>query len=326
VSAISPTRVEVDVVIPCYNVERCLERALESVLTQTFRDFRLYVINDGSTDGTARILEKYSSRGVFSYQARSGPAAARNSAIRTSRSPFVAFLDADDEWLPHKLEHQIAFLKQDPAIGLICSGCAPNEQGRLGTSYSTTANLPKSGRLFEQLVRDCFVSTPTVVVRRECLEQVGLFDESLLVSEDFNLWLRIAARWKIAVVPEVAAIRYTRPDSLSSSTDPEVRLQNGVAALEKLTAFLPELSSREQRALKKALAERIYRYGSYLLSVGERTASRSKLLSAYTMQPSNLRALVKLFLSFLPAGTFRSMTEIHGELRTRLRSRGSVEI
>jgi hypothetical protein len=314
----------VAVVIPCYNVERYLERALESVLAQTYRDLCFYAIDDGSADSTAQILRKYSDRGVCTYQAHSGPAAARNRGIRMSRNPFVAFLDADDEWLPNKLELQIARLKEDPAIGLICSDCVSSEGGRVGRSYVRTANLPQGGRLFEQLVRDCFVTTPTVVVRRECLEDVGLFDESLLVSEDFNLWLRIAAKWKIAVIPEVLAVRHARPDSLSLSTDSEVRLRNGVAALEKVTSACPDLSLRERRALKKALAERIYRYGSYLLSIGDTSASRGELLSAWTVQPTNIRALAKLFLSFLPVRVFRSMLETNREIRTRLRSRHSA--
>ncbi|MGA2809756.1 MAG: glycosyltransferase family A protein [Candidatus Acidiferrum sp.] len=314
------------VVIPCYNVERYLERALESVLAQTYRDLCFYAVDDGSTDGTAQILRKYSRRGVCTYQAHCGPAAARNRGIRMSQSPFVAFLDADDEWLPNKLEHQVACLKRDPLIGLICSGCASSEGGRFGPSFVGTGNLPPQGRLFEQLVRDCFVTTPTVVVRRECLEQVGLFDESLLVSEDFNLWLRIAAQWKIAFVPEILAIRHTRPDSLSLSADAEVRLRNGVAALEKLASACAELSPREREAMKQALAVRIYRYGSYLLSIGECSASRGELLSAWTARPSNIRALVKLFLSFLPLRVFRSLLETNRELRNRLRSRHSARI
>jgi len=195
----------VAVVVPCYNVEFCLARALDSVLGQTYRDFCFYAVDDGSTDGTAQVLEKYANRGVCAHQIHAGQAAARNRGIRMSESPYVAFLDADDEWLPTKLELQVALLNQDPSIGLICSGCAPGEGSLMGRSGAGTTNLPKSGKLFEQLIRDCFVFTPTVVVRRRCLEEVGLFNESLAVGEDFNLWLRIAARWKIALIPKLSS-------------------------------------------------------------------------------------------------------------------------
>jgi hypothetical protein len=299
-------------------VEDCVDRALGSVIAQTYRDFCIYAVDDGSTDGTARVLEKYAHRGVCAYQPHTGQAAARNRGILLSKSPYVAFLDADDEWLPTKLARQIAYLRQDPSIGFVCSGCAPSEGATLGSSPLIRPAL--SGRLFEQLARDCFVFTPTVVVRRRCLEEVGLFDESLAVSEDFSLWLRIAARWKIAFLPEVLAIRHNRPEGLSLSTDTGVRLLHGIASLEKVRSACPELSAREGGALDRALAQRNYFYGSYLLSSGEKAASRSRLLSACKLQPSHWRAFAKLGLSFLPAGFFKSFTGINEKLRIRLRS------
>jgi glycosyltransferase involved in cell wall biosynthesis len=318
-------RNEVAVVIPCYNAELCLERALESVLAQTYRNCCFYAIDDGSTDRTANILERYASRGVCAYQIHAGQAAARNRGIRMSASPYVAFLDADDEWLPAKMEMQVALLKEDPSIGLICSACARSE-GSIGRdSLSVTTNLPRSGRLFERLVRDCFVFTPTVVVRRRCLEEVGLFDESLAVSEDFNLWLRIAARWKIAVVPEVLAIRHLRESSLSLSTDPEVRLLNGIAGLEKVNAVCSELTPRERHALNRALGEQKYRYGSFLLSRGAVEASRSELLAALALRASNWRALTKLGLSFLPVELCEAFMEMFRRLRIRLRAMSSAK-
>ena len=319
-------QIEVAVVVPCYNVEAYLERSLDSVLSQTYRDFCFYAVDDGSTDGTLQVLEKYADRGVCVHQVHAGQAAARNHAIRISDSPFVAFLDADDEWLPTKLERQIAWLKQNPSVAMICSGCAPGEGHVIGRYSVGPTNLPKSGRLFEQLLFDCNVFTPTVVVRRNCLEEVGLFDESLAVSEDFNLWLRIAARSQIAILPEVLAIRHARPKSLSLGTNVEVRLFSAIAALENVGHVCLGLSPREKRALRRALAERIYLYGSYLLSTGARAVSRQKLLSALRLQLSHSRALVKLCLSFLPTGVSSSFMEMIQKLRLLLRSVKSARV
>jgi glycosyltransferase involved in cell wall biosynthesis len=318
-------RKEVAVVIPCYNAEPCLERALKSVLAQTYRNFCFYAIDDGSTDGTAMVLQSYASHGVCTYQIHAGQAAARNHGIQASESPYVAFLDADDEWLPEKLEKQVALLDRDPAIGLICSACAPGE-GNPGNDFRyETAHLPRSGRLFEQLVRDCFVFTPTVMVRRRCLEQVGLFDEALAVGEDFNLWLRIAARWKIEVVPEVLAIRHWRAVSLSSSTDPSLRLLSGIANLEKVRSVCSELTSREKRALNQTLGEQKYRYGSYLLSRGERLASRTQLISALALRISNWRAIAKLGLGLLPVSVSHTFVEMVGRFKLRFRAANSAK-
>jgi hypothetical protein len=139
-------------------------------------------------------------------------------------------------------------------------------------------------------------------VRRQCLEEVGLFNESLAVSEDFNLWLRVAARWEIAIVPQVLAIVHKRLGSLSVTISSEQRLRSGVASLQHVTTTCPGLSSAEQRALRLALAERMYFYGSYLLSSGAKEASRENLASVLKLQPTHWRAFAKLALSFVPCG------------------------
>jgi glycosyltransferase involved in cell wall biosynthesis len=296
---------EVAVVLPCYNVERYLQRALDSVLVQTFRNFHVYAVDDGSVDRTVRILQSNSHRCSFVSQSNAGPAAARNRAIGMSDSEFVAFLDADDEWLPSKLEKQLALLKQDATLGMVCSGCvAADTEGERPTIFESRGRLV-FGKLFQTLVRDCFVFTPTVILRRRCLEETGLFNETLAVSEDFNLWLRIAARWRIAFLPEVLAITYKRPESLSASIPPVERLRTGIAALESVQARCPELSPAERRALRIAIAERYYFHGSFLLTSGAKQRSRHSLASALKLQPTHWKALTKLGLSYFPANSER---------------------
>ena len=309
----SPIRREVAVVLPCYNVEAYLPRALDSVFAQTYTDFQIYAVDDGSLDGTIRVLGTYAERCCFLFQSHAGPGAARNRGIQMSDSPFIAFLDADDEWLPHKLERQVALLKEDPTLGLACSLCALYESGKQTGSSWRAAGMPTSGRLFQHLARSCFVFTPTVVVRRRCLEEVGLFNESLAVSEDFNLWLRIAARWKIALLPEVLAINHKRSESLSAAISPLERLGSGVAALEDVQSHCPDLSAAEARALRAALAERIYFHGSYLLSTGATAPARRRLARVLKLQPLHWRTLAKLLLTFFPPHA----SEILAGLRTK---------
>ena len=225
----------VAIVVPCYNVERYLQRALDSAFAQSYSDHSIYAVDDGSTDRTAQVLQRNASRITLISQSRGGAAKARNRAIQMSAEPFIAFLDADDEWLPQKLQRQIALLKADPELGLVCSSCFVGDD-RNASCPAFADKIPNSGRLFRHLARSCFVFTPTVVVRRQSLEDVGLFHESLAVCEDFNLWLRIAARWKIAFVSEPLAVTHKRPESLSSTISSEARLRSGVAALEDVRA------------------------------------------------------------------------------------------
>jgi len=298
---------EVAVIVPCYNAANYLARALESVLAQTYTDLCICAVDDGSTDRTPEILKRYSGFGLHFRQEHAGQAAARNQGIRMSRSRYVAFLDADDYWLPEKLERQITVLEQNPEVGLVCSHYATLREGKIGSSYFENGKVPRKGKFFERLTHECFIFTPTVVVRRECLEEVGLFKESLRVSEDFNLWLRIAARWEMAAVPEVLAIRDTRPEGLSLSTQPGIYLQNGIAALEDVRSVCKGLSGGERHALEKAIAERYYVYGSHLLTGGVRDEARTQLANALRHQPMHWRTWVKLGCSFLPGGAFRRL-------------------
>jgi glycosyltransferase involved in cell wall biosynthesis len=227
-----------------------------------------------------------------------------------SSSPYIAFLDADDYWLPERLERQVAILKRNPGVGLICSDCATWQDGEAAGSFFANSPVPQTGKLFERLVRGCFIFTPTVLVRRECLEEVGPFNESLITSEDFNLWLRIAARSEIAVVPEALAVREICPTGLSRSTKPDIYLQNAIAALEDVKLVSGGLSSGESRALEKAIAERYYVYGSFLLASGLRGESRKQLSNAIRRRPADWRAWIKMGLSCLPGSMFREVMEM----------------
>lgn len=307
---------EVSVVLPCYNAETTLQRALDSVYVQTYKNFHICAVDDGSKDRTTQVLAANGC--LYASQVHGGPAAARNRAIRMSRSPFIAFLDADDEWLPRKLERQISLLKKEPNIGMVCTRCVLDGSA-IGDSRLFSNNVAMSGRLFQTLALNCFVFTPTVVIRRDCIEEVGLFQESLSVSEDFNLWLRIAARWPIAYLREPLAIVHKSPGSLSATILDAERLKDGIKALQGVQANCGQLSSPEATALRKALAKRFYSYGSFLLKNGDTGPSRTALASSLKLQKSNWRALAKLAISFLPVhllqplSTFwmRSSSRIH---------------
>lgn len=300
---------EVAVIVPCYNAAKYLARALDSVLSQTHPNFQVYVIDDGSTDETARVMRPYLEYVSWIRQQHSGPAAARNHGISISKERYIAFLDADDFWLPAKLERQIALLKQNPSVGLVCSDCETLKKQKYTGSYFANTKMPATGRLFESLTRDCFIFTPTVLVRRQCLAEVGQFDESLAVSEDFHLWLRIAARWDIAVVPEVLAVREICAEGLSSSTRPEKYLENGIAALENVKSVCIGLTWPEARGLQKAIAQRYYVYGSYLLAGGHPEESRKKLTVALQRWPVLWRAWAKYGLTMLPGSVSRRLLE-----------------
>jgi glycosyltransferase involved in cell wall biosynthesis len=301
---------EVAVIIPCYNAAPYLARALDSVLAQTYRDYCVYVVDDGSSDDTAAVLRSYAGHVIILEQEHSGQAAARNHGIRLSDSPYVAFLDADDEWRPEKLERQLKLLREAPSTGMIYSDCFNRGDGRSAGSYFARVGTPTGGRVFEQFLGSCNVFTPTVIVRRECLLDVGLFDETLPVGEDYNLWLRIAARWEVQVVPEVLAIRHVTPSSLSRTTSRELAASNLVTVFETLLEACPNLTPHERRALEVAIGWRYYRYGSYLLAQGESRRSRFQFLKSWAYGVHNWRTIAGLGLGFLPHRTSVGLQKI----------------
>lgn len=301
---------EVAVVIPTYNSADCLARAIKSVLTQTYRDYQIIVVDDGSTDDTQVVLRSFEGQIVSVYQPNSGQACARNLGIRTSQSRYIAFLDADDEWVPRKLEKQIAFLESNPDFAMVYSDCITSGAGPFAGSHFARVGRPATGRVFRQFLDNCNVFTPTVVVRRDCLEFVGTFNQSLRVSEDFNLWLRIASVGKIAAIDEALAIRHPRPSSLSSTTPADHMLANGVACLEDVLQRCTALLPAEQSALRNKTASRHYEYGSYLLLGADHRAARVQFLEAMRQGRREWRLLTKLVFSFLPHEFFSTARKL----------------
>ena len=206
------TRPTVSVIIPTYNHARLLEKALASVFAQTFKEYEVIVVNDGSTDDTAQVVAKFGTRVKYIEQANRGVSSARNRGIRESRGRYIAFLDPDDTWFPDKLEKQITLLEARTELGFVyASARAVDEDGNF------LGNKPDRvhSNTLEELLRRNFIPTLTVVVRREFLEGVGYFDEELSGPEDYHLWLRLATRHPFYGLPEAVATYLVSKNSLS---------------------------------------------------------------------------------------------------------------
>jgi GT2 family glycosyltransferase len=210
---VSPT---VSVIIPTFNRWPLVGEAIESVLAQTFSDFELIVVDDGSTDGTIAELSKFGSRLCLLSQPNRGVSAARNFAVRHARGRYLAFLDSDDLWLPQKLAIQTAFMKHNPSVQI----CQTEEIWiRNGVRVNPKAKHRKpSGDVFIPSLELCLVSPSAVMLTRELFEQVGGFDENFPVCEDYDLWLRIAVNHCVPLIDEPLVIkRGGHADQLSHS-------------------------------------------------------------------------------------------------------------
>ena len=245
----------VSVIIPCFNVAPFISETIESVITQTFNDYEIIVVNDGSPDATElqHALAPYRENITYLEQENRGVSAARNLGIRASRGEFLAFLDGDDVWLPDFLKHQLEFIRSNSGYDLVYSDAYHFGNNCQGLTYMQTC--PSEGEVnCESLVSGkCNVICSGVLVRKEVVLEVGLFDEELRAAEDFDLWLRVSKRKgaRLNYQRKILVGYRHRDGSLASNTERQV--ESAVSVYEK-TGKRNDLSSRERAALSRTLA------------------------------------------------------------------------
>jgi len=195
----------VSVVIPTYNRAEWIGGAVESVLSQEFQNYELIVVDDGSTDETPKVLERYSDRIRMIRQANCGVSAARNTGVASSNGDFIAFLDSDDLWLPGKLSRQVVFFQQNSDARI----CQTNEIWiRNGVRVNPgKRHRKRSGQIFAPSLRLCLVSPSAVMLRKKLFDDIGGFDEDLPACEDYDLWLRIGSRYPIYLIDEPLIVK-----------------------------------------------------------------------------------------------------------------------
>jgi glycosyltransferase involved in cell wall biosynthesis len=193
---------KVSVIIPTYNSANYLPEAIESVLAQTYKDFEIIVVDDGSTDNTQEVVVPYLDRIIFLEVPNGGPAKARNHAIRESSSEYVAFLDADDIWYPDKLDRQITVFSENQHYSLVHSDASYTRTftAQEDRSWFSIKKCVKAGWVFSALLKESFIILSSVIVKRDCLERTELFDENVQPWEGYDLWLRIAYEHQIGLV------------------------------------------------------------------------------------------------------------------------------
>ncbi|MDE6883018.1 MAG: glycosyltransferase family 2 protein [Lachnospiraceae bacterium] len=213
----------VSVIIPTYNRADMIKRAIDSVLRQTYRSYEVIVVDDGSADDTGSVIADIQDARIryIALMENQGVAHARNVGIREARYDYIAFLDSDDEWMPDKLELQMRmFRNSSEEIGMVY--CRTGGRTRDGMSRFVCPARDFSrelleGDMFRFLLQQNVIGTPAVIVRRDCLEQVGGFKETLQCLEDWEWILRVAGNWKIGFVDQVLVEVHKSSGSVSTN-------------------------------------------------------------------------------------------------------------
>ena len=247
---------KISVIIPTYNRKHTLSRSIGSVLSQTTKPLEIIVVDDGSTDGTRDWISAEYPTVKYIYQNNSGVSSARNNAIRNTRGEWIAFLDSDDEWLPNKLEQQINLIQDYPEYIL----CHTNEIWiRNGRRVNQMKKHKKfGGEVFEKCLDICRISPSSALIKKSILEEIGYFDESLQVCEDYDLWLRITAKYKILFIDEPLIVKY------GGHLDQLSKVKNGIEqfrikSLEKIL-FSNCLSKSQKKIAEKVLLHKLEIY------------------------------------------------------------------
>ena len=254
----------VSVILPTYNRAYILEKALQSVFEQTYKDYEAIVIDDGSTDATTEVVAKFGTKVRYFAQSNRGVGAARNRGLREARGKYVAFVDSDDQWLPEKLEKQIPVLEEKPNLGFVYAVAeVVDENGK------SLGNKPAEAHpdTLTELLRMNFIPVLTVVARREYIQAVGGFDEGLSGYDDYHLWIRLAARYDFCGLGEKVATYRMSKNCLSANLihmyEEQVRMFEKVLSDSALKPYRSLLKTRlavgHYLLAKELYGKRLYR-------------------------------------------------------------------
>ena len=262
----------VSVVIPTYERIATLSRAVDSVMAQTFSGFELIVVDDGSTDATAEMILRDYPAVRLHRQENTGVSSARNAGVALASGEWIAFLDSDDAWLPEKLERQLSHLAQEPELRL-------SHTDEIWIRNGKRVNQPKEyaksgGSIYRQCLPLCCICPSSALIRRDLFDEIGGFDETFPVCEDYDLWLRITAREPVHYLDEALVRKYGgHEDQLSSTTWGMDRYRT--RALEKILS--EEILSLADRILTKEILVKKLR----ILVAGARKRGNQEVVAEY---------------------------------------------
>lgn len=255
---------KVSIILSTYNRAHFLKEAIESVCCQTFSDWELIVMDDGSTDGTGDIVKawaKKDSRVRHIRRNNMGISAVRARSIAFAQGEYITFLDDDDEFAPNKLELQVPFLDAHPEVGMVYSYVemidAEKKLIRKWPSYSPAQN-------FLELIKDCFIQPNAALIRTECFEKLGSFRSDFTGGDDYEMWLRIAKHYRLAFLPVTAGTYRWHESNLSLNY--KKRCFNDVNVFKAVSAY--DLSGSERKAVAKRVIEMTYTRGSDAFAEG----------------------------------------------------------
>jgi glycosyltransferase involved in cell wall biosynthesis len=306
----------VSIIMPVYNSSAYVKDALRSALEQDYENKEVIVVDDGSTDSTPAILKSFEGKITILNQANAGPGAARNHGLRHARGTYVAFLDADDCWLPGKLRLQVEYLEQHPELGAVYSGWVrwyPNAEGNFSyPSMSSLARSPSivpedSGWIYTRLLFECRLLTSTVVLRSSVIEEVGLFDEGLLRGQDYDYWLRLSRISQIHKLDHELALYRIHDNNIAKKyPDRNYELIVVETNLSRWGLTGPDAKTVSKRRVQRHLSKLCFSFGYWHCERGTATISQDAFRKCVHYNPIHLKGWIYLVLSVIRAALIKT--------------------
>lgn len=290
------------VIVPTYNCEAFIGDALDSILSQGHAQMEIVIADDGSTDGTLAVVERFGSRVRVFRQANRGPAAARNLAVRESRGDYLAFLDGDDLWLPDKLSAQMAYLRANPQTKVVYGNWLVWNTQADGRYHAEDLVVPadddptliedeNSGWVYPKLLLDSIIHIIAAVIHRSVYERVDGFDESLRTGSDWDFWLRVAQHFPAVKLQKTVAVYRQNPTSVTYAIRRE---NNGYLLLKRA---LDRYGLRDDsghiadgQAVARRLSDLAFTHGYRHYWKGDPEIAAASFASAWRHQPTRIKA------------------------------------
>ena len=299
---------QVSVIIPTHNRAGFLPTAIDSVLKQSFQDFEILVIDDASTDGIAEVREGFHDPRIhwLRHDKPRGGAAARNTGIVHSGGEYIAFLDDDDEWYPEKLARQMqVMLRSEPQVAAVYTGYVILDR----SSGSVRGRMipTQRGNLHDRLLESNPIGgTSSVLLKRSCLEKVGLFDESLPSFQDRDLWIRISREFHFDYVQEPLLNYFVHPKKVWTNLD---ALTQGLEIMLKKYGSSP--------AFKKQCSRRYLEFGVGFCEASQMGRGRRALLKSIVLYPYRIKTYLYFFLALFGLKVFTMARENRAKVLAR---------
>jgi len=308
---------KVSVIIPTHNQPEFTAEAVESVKKQTYRNYEIIIVDDGSDSENSRKLRKTAeaAAAVYVYQENAGPACARNTGIRAAAGELIAFLDSDDLWEPEMLSEALDFFKNNPHIDVVHSNLVFEKDSRVIDEKFDENMFNHQGWIFEEsLLMNSRIFLSGLILKKKVLEDVGLFNEELYTAEDNNIIIRIAKKYEIGYIDRKLLIRRIHDTNMSlNKTGCSGTLKN----LEDIERRYPELAN--SKVMKKAYEKRYLIYAfSHFRNYIECKKARKYFFKVLKLNIMNNKALIYCFFTFLPKDFITAGRKIKRALKFNL--------